>query len=160
MTLFNPQLDAVANAMPYGVVGQVAGLSGLTIEAVDLPLPVGSLCRISSTGGRTSRAEGIGFQQDPTLLMALNDIAGVSRGDRIENVSAAPRIWVSDALLRRVIDGFGQPIDNKGELTVTESRRIDGRGAAPMSRENIRQPISTSVRAIDGLHTCGLGQRM
>jgi flagellum-specific ATP synthase len=160
MSLFNPQLDAVANAMPYGVAGQVAGLSGLTIEAVDLPLPVGSLCRISSTGGRTSRAEVIGFQQDRTLLMALNDIVGVSRGDRIENVSAAPRIWVSDALLGRVIDGFGQPIDNKGELTVTESRRIDGRGAAPMSRENIRQPISTSVRAIDGLHTCGLGQRM
>src|SRR3954452_8188783 len=134
MSLFNPQLDAVGTAIPYGIVGQVAGLSGLTIEAVDLPLPVGALCRISSAGGRTSRAEVIGFQQDRTLLMALNDVAGVSRGDRVDNVSAAPRIWVSHELLGRLIDGFGKPIDGKGELAVTESRRIDNRGAAPMDR--------------------------
>jgi FliI/YscN family ATPase len=92
--------------------------------------------------------------------MALSSVAGVSRGDKIENITAAPRIWCSDQLLGRVLNGFGEPIDGKGELLLSESRRIDGRGVQPLQRENIRQPISTSVRAIDGLHTCGLGQRM
>jgi flagellum-specific ATP synthase len=154
------QLEAVEGAMPLRVVGRVEGMSGLTIEAMDLPLALGSLCRISSYGGRVSMAEVIGFAEGKTLLMPLSSVAGVARGDAIENVTSAPRVWCSGQLLGRVVNGFGQPIDGKGELALSESRRIDGRGVAPLDRENIREPISTSVRAIDGLHTCGLGQRM
>jgi flagellum-specific ATP synthase len=62
--------------------------------------------------------------------------------------------------LGRVINGYGEPIDGKGELVLSQSRRIDGRGVAPLQRCRIDQPIATSIRAIDGLHTCGLGQRM
>src|SRR5262249_22575716 len=69
-------------------------------------------------------------------------------------------IWCGQELLGRVLNGFGEPMDGKGPTFAKQSRRIDGRGARPMDRENIREPISTSVRAIDGLHTCGLGQRM
>jgi FliI/YscN family ATPase len=160
VSLLDAQLDAVDASMPFRVVGQVQGVAGMTIEAVGLTLPLGSTCRIHSFGGKTSKAEVIGFRQDRTLLMPLTSTAGVARSDRIENVSAAPRIWCSDQLLGRVLDGFGQPIDGKGPLRLSESRRIDGRGVAALSRENIRQPISTGVRAIDGIHTCGLGQRM
>ncbi len=160
MSLLTAQLDAVDSAMPYAITGQVAAISGLTIEATDLALPMGSLCRITSLGGKQSMAEVIGFDDDRTLLMALSSISGVARGDTIENVTAAPRIWCSEQLLGRVLNGFGEPIDNKGPLLLSESRRIDGRGVTPLQRENIRKPISTSVRAIDGLHTCGLGQRM
>lgn len=154
------QLDAVEGSMPFRVVGRVQGIAGMTIEAADLTLPLGSLCRIDSFGGRASRAEVVGFRQDKTLLMPLDGTSGVARGDAIEGLSAAPRIWCSDQLLGRVIDGFGTPVDGKGPLRVSQSRRIDGRGVAPLSRRNIRQPIGTSVRAIDGLLTCGLGQRM
>jgi flagellum-specific ATP synthase len=63
-------------------------------------------------------------------------------------------------LLGRVVNGFGKPIDGKGMLNASETRRIDSPAVLPMDRANIRQPISTSIRAIDGLHTCGLGQRM
>src|SRR5687768_812653 len=146
--------------MPFKVVGQVQAISGMTLEASDLTLPLGSLCRISSFGGKTSTAEVIGFRDDRTLLMPLTSTAGVARGDRIENITSAPRIWCSEELLGRVLNGFGQPIDGKGPLRVSQSRRIDARGVAPMGRTNIREPIATSVRAIDGLHTCGLGQRM
>ena len=59
-----------------------------------------------------------------------------------------------------MLDGFGRPIDGKAPLRLSESRRIDASAPAPLDRDNIRQPISTSIRAIDGLHTCGLGQRM
>lgn len=146
--------------MPLRAVGEVQAISGLTIEAVQLPVPLGSLCRIHSFGGRMCTAEVIGFQADRTLLMPLTPPAGVARGDRIENISTAPRIWCSEQLLGRVLNGFGQPMDGGPPLPLAESRRIDNQSPAPMDRTNIRQPISTSIRAIDGLHTCGLGQRM
>ena len=161
MSVLDAQLDAVDMSMPFGISGQVMAVTGMIIEACDLTrLPLGSLCRIHSFGGKTSTAEVIGFKADRTLLMPLTTTAGVSRGDSIQNISAAPRIWCSEQLLGRVLNGFGEPIDGKGPLNLSESRRIDRRSVAPMDRENIRQPISTSVRAIDGLHTCGLGQRM
>ncbi len=146
--------------MPFRVVGTVQSISGLTIEANDLPLPLGSLCRIHSFGGRIATAEVIGFQNDRTLLMPLSTTAGTARGDRIENLTSSPRIGCSEQLLGRVVNGFGDPIDGKGKLGITQTRRIDAPSILPMDRANIRQPISTSIRAIDGLHTCGLGQRM
>jgi len=160
MSLLDAQLDAIETTMPLRVVGQVQAITGMTIEASDLALPLGSLCQITSFAGKTSKAEVIGFRHDHTLLMPLTNTSGVARGDRIENLSAGPRIWCSEQLLGRVLNGFGQPIDGKGALVPSESRRIDNRSVAPMDRANIRQPISTSIRAIDALHTCGLGQRM
>jgi FliI/YscN family ATPase len=160
MSLLSAQLEAVQATMPFRVVGQVLGISGLTIEAGELALPIGALCQIHSFGGKKSQAEVIGFAQDKTLLMPLSPISGVSRGDRIENLSASPRIWCSQQLLGRVLNGFGQPIDGKGPLVLSESRRLDNKAPAPMDRTNIREPIATGLRAIDGLHTCGLGQRM
>jgi FliI/YscN family ATPase len=154
------QIDAVDLSMPMLVVGKVQAISGLTIEAADLALPLGSLCRITSFGGRTCMSEVIGFQRDSTILMALSPPGGVARGDRVENVASAPRIWCSPQLLGRVLNGFGEPIDGGPPLPLTEARRIDGRGVPPLDRINIRQPIATGVRAVDALHTCGLGQRM
>src|ERR1700712_4191008 len=119
MKFLQAQHDAVETSMPFGVRGTVQGISGLTIEAGDLALPLGSLCRIRSLGGRTSTAEVIGFAHDRTLLMPLSTTAGVSRGDRIDNISSAPRIWCSEQLLGRVINGFGQPIDDKGPLRLS-----------------------------------------
>src|SRR5207245_385305 len=105
-------------------------------------------CRVFSGGGG---------QIDGDLNLQLERIA---RGDRIENLSAAPRIWCSDQLLGRVLNGLGQPIDGKGPLVLSESRRIDNKAVAAMDRTNIREPVATGLRAVDGLHTCGMGQRM
>jgi flagellum-specific ATP synthase len=160
MHLLAAQLDAVDDAMPFGVAGQVTSVSGMTIEACDLTLPLGSLCRITSFGGKQSKAEVIGFRDGVTFLMPLANISGVARGDRIENVTAAPRIWCSEQLLGRVLNGFGEPVDGNGRLRLSESRRIDAPAVRPDQRVHIDAPIATSVRAIDGLHTCGLGQRM
>src|SRR5579862_6490350 len=160
MSLLEAQVDAVDMSMPFGIAGQVTAVTGMAIEATDLTLPLGSLCRIHSFGGKTSTAEVIGFKADRTLLMPLTTTAGVSRGDSIRNISSAPRIWCSEQVLGRVLNGFGEPIDGKGPLRPTQSRRIDGRGILPMQRAPIRSAIATSVRAIDSLHTCGMGQRM
>ncbi len=160
MTILAGQLDAVRVAMPFGVSGQVHAVSGLTIEASGLAVAVGSLCRIDSFGGQHCTAEVIGFQGDRTLLMPLTATNGVSRGDSVRNIAAAPRIWCCRQLLGRVLNGFGDPIDGRGPLPMSQSRRIDAASIEAMDRENIRQPIATSIRAIDALHTCGLGQRM
>ncbi|HEV8604145.1 MAG TPA: FliI/YscN family ATPase [Tepidisphaeraceae bacterium] len=160
MSRFDAQIDVVRTAMPFRVVGQVQGISGLTIEAADLPLPVGSLCRISSFGAQSSIAEVIGFKHGRTLLMPLSQLAGVSSGDKIENIASAPRVGCSQELLGRIINGYGQPIDRRGALHMCQSRRIDGRGLPPLKRINIDQAIGTSIRSVDGLHTCGRGQRM
>ena len=160
MSGFDAQIDVVRTAMPFRIVGQVQGISGLTIEAAELPLPVGSLCRISSFGAQSSIAEVIGFKHGRTLLMPLSQLAGVSAGDKVENIASAPRVGCSRELLGRIINGYGQPIDGKGPLHMCQSRRIDGRGLPPLKRVNIDQPIATSIRSVDGLHTCGRGQRM
>jgi flagellum-specific ATP synthase len=123
-------------------------------------LPIGSMCRIDGQAGRTSHAEVIGFQHDRTLLMTLSDVSGISRGDRVEALTSSARVGCCHELLGRVLDGFGRPTDHKGPLPLAEWRRIDRRSVSPLERTNIRQPIGTGVRAIDGLHTCGLGQRM
>jgi FliI/YscN family ATPase len=154
------QLDTVESSMLMRVVGKVQAISGLTIEAIDLPLPLGSTCRILSHGGRKCVAEVIGLQSERTLLMPLTPMAGISRGDVIENLATAPRVWCAPQLLGRVLNGMGEPIDGKGPLSTTGFRRLDGTSVAPLSREPIRQSISTGVRAIDGLLSCGLGQRM
>lgn len=160
MSMFAQQLAAVEDVIPFGVSGTIQAVAGLTLEAVDLPLPVGSLCKIHLQNDRTSLAEVIGFASDRTLLMPLTSTAGVTRGDRIQNISAAPRIACGAELLGRVLDGFGRPTDGLGVLGAREWRRIDQKSPPPMDRRNIREPIATSVRCVDGLLTCGLGQRM
>lgn len=160
MTLLAGQIESVRTSMPYRVVGRVEAISGLTIQTAGLPLPLGTLCRISSFGGQTTIAEVVGFRDEQTLLMSLSPPRGVARGDRIENLTTSPQIWCSDAMVGRVLNGYGQPIDGKGPLVLCHPRRIDARAAAPLDRRNIDQPIATSIRAIDALHTCGMGQRM
>jgi FliI/YscN family ATPase len=157
---FAAQLQAVESSMPYRVVGQVLGVGGLTIEASGLSLPVGSMCRITSLGGAITLAEVIGFHAARTLLMPLSGTAGVSRGDRIENLAADPVVRCCEQLQGRVLDGFGEPIDGKGPVPMGSGRSMRGVRTGCLERAGIDQPIATSVRAIDALHTCGLGQRV
>lgn len=178
--LLDDQVESVATSSPLRVEGRVVSLSGLTIAAGDFPSPVGALCRIyprgvdrraQAGGGGAVLAETIGFEPASgggsggsglgrTLLMPLTPPAGVAPGDVVESVADRPRVWCSPELLGRVLNGLGEPIDGRGPLGLGSARRVDGRGVAALARAAIDRPIATSVRAIDALHTCGLGQRM
>src|SRR3954464_8249431 len=70
---FAAQLAAVDTASPVRVVGRVEGMSGLTIEAAGLSLPVGSMCRLINSASQSSLAEVIGFRGERTILMPLTD---------------------------------------------------------------------------------------
>lgn len=160
MGLLDAQIEAVRSAMPLRVVGRIEGVTGLGMEAADLSLPMGALCRVEALGAGALFAEVVGFRHNHTVLTALTEARGVARGDRVEGLSACPRVWVSDELLGRVIDGFGRPIDGGPPLRLCASRRIDGRGVPALNRRPIDRPVATGIRAIDGLHTCGMGQRL
>jgi FliI/YscN family ATPase len=157
MLQLTAEIAAVDEALPYGVTGAVQAVSGLTIAASDLALPVGSLCRIGEKG---MLAEVIGFRAEQTLLMALQTVSGVSRGDAVRSMSAAATVPCSRQMLGRVLNGMGRPIDGRGPLPLAAPRPVDARVVQCLDRTHIDQPIATSIRAIDGLLTCGLGQRM
>src|SRR5687767_12967719 len=141
--MLEAQLDTVRRMMPFRVVGCVQGVTGLTIEASDLPVPLGTICRIHSFGGQATIAEVIGLKNGRTLLMALSPMVGVARGDRVENLATSPRIWCSESLLGRVLNGYGQPMDGKGPIRSGKSMRIDGRGLAALNRREIDSAVGT-----------------
>ena len=161
-------LAAVAGAMPLRVVGRISAVSGLTLEAEHLPLPTGATVRVERAHGQAVRAEVVGFGRGPggegrTLLMPLTDPGGVAAGDAVEGEPTPPSVRCGDGLLGRVVNAFGDPIDGRGpvrRLTVGDVRPLDAPPPSPMSRSPVREPITTGIRAIDALLTCGLGQRM
>jgi flagellum-specific ATP synthase len=161
--LLDGYIEAVGSTSALRLEGRVCGVTGQTIEAEGLGAPVGSLCRVftgSGGGGGECLAQVIGFRGTRTLLMALSPSGGVGSGDRAESLSTSPRITCSDKLLGRVLNGMGEPMDGRGHLGVGRPRSTEGRALRPLERAAIDKSITTSVRAIDGLHTCGLGQRM
>ena len=165
MSTLAAQLHAVSQNSPVRVVGSVSAASGLTIEATDFRVPLGTVCSIDRMTGEPCRAQVVGFGrdaagQDKTLLMPLTDAAGVSPGDAIENDASAPRVKVGPGLLGRVINGFGEPIDGKGPIPMDAVRPLNAPPISPLERDLVREPIGTGVRTIDALLTCGLGQRM
>ena len=154
------QLAAVETGSPIRVRGRVESMGGLVVNTVGVALPVGSMCRLVGSAGESTIAVVIGFHRERAILMPLGEGNAIAPGDMVENVMSAPLVQCSPELLGRVIDGLGQPIDGRGPVSLGEPRRIDSRGTPALERPPIREPISTGIRAIDGLLTCGLGQRM
>jgi flagellum-specific ATP synthase len=158
---FQKYYRALAQVDVPKVYGKVAGVVGLVIEAT-MPHPsIGDLCRIS-TGGVDDwiPAEVVGFRQGRTLLMPLGRVEGVQPGSRVVSHKRKATVNVGPELLGRVIDPMGQPLDGGGPLLLTHEMPLYGTPLNPMHRALIREPLTVGVRAIDGLLTCGKGQRL
>lgn len=143
------------------LTGKVIEITGGVLTARMPGCAIGSQCRIHALdGAKVYPAEVVGFRNGETLLMALSENKGIGPGSLIELVSTESTARVGDALLGRVIDGLGQPLDGKGALLLPEDRGLYGEVSNPLDREIIAKPLSVGVRAIDGLLTIGQGQRM
>jgi flagellum-specific ATP synthase len=138
----------------------VTQVVGLVIEGYCPGAAVGSLCEIDPQGGNPISAEVVGFRDNKTLLMPLGELRGVGLGSLITIKREKASLSVGPALLGRVIDGLGAPIDGKGAIQVAEEFPIYAQPVNPMSRKPIRQPLDLGIRAINGLLTCGEGQRV
>jgi len=92
--------------------------------------------------------------------MPLEEIDGLQLDDTLEARSEQASVAVGPALLGRVIDGFGEPLDGKPPIVPQDAYRLAGQPGNPMDREHITEPLVTGIRAIDGLLPCGKGQRI
>jgi len=141
--------------------GKVDKIIGLVIESTGPISNIGDVCIIYSTKGKKSiKAEVVGFKGDSVLLMPFEDISGIGPGSIVESTGDVLRIPVGDALIGRIIDGFGLPIDGGEDFKGMPSYCVANEPSNPLSRPRINKRINFGVKAIDGLMTCGQGQRL
>ncbi len=140
--------------------GTVVKVSGLTVESNGPIVGLGELCGIHIRDGRRVLAEVVSFHNNHLILLPLEHIDGISQGDAVTARTSPRQINLSNAILGRVINGLGEPIDDKGPLSGTEKRALDTTSPPPLSRTKITQPLSLGIRALDGMLTCGKGQRV
>ena len=146
---------------PIKTVGTVKRAVGLTVESLGPPVSIGQLCEITSSGiGGDIPAEVVGFRDNYVISMPLYKSDGVKLGDSIVCRGKRAVIPVGPALLGRVVNALGEPIDGLGPVETTGMYPVHPHETNPMQRSNIEQPIGTGIRAIDGLLTCGKGQRI
>lgn len=141
--------------------GRVTQVTGTLLKAVVPGVRIGELCHLRNPDNTLSlQAEVIGFAQHQALLTPLGEMFGISSNTEVSPTGTMHQVGVGDHLLGQVLDGLGNPFGG-GHLPEPEAWYPVYRDApAPMSRKRIEQPISLGIRAIDGLLTCGEGQRM
>jgi len=145
------------------VNGRVEQIVGLVIESSGPSASVGEACWVTASDGAAPPvlAEVVGFRQHRVLLMPLGEMRGLGPGSEVIKTGEPFKIPVGDALLGRVVDAMGKPIDGKGPLGPTkESYPIHREPPPAMERRRIAAPVATGVRAIDALLTLGEGQRL
>jgi flagellum-specific ATP synthase len=152
--------SALAGAKPVRLHGKVTQVVGLVIEGYCPDTSVGAICEIKPIDGDPIPAEVVGFRNNKTLLMPLGELRGVGLDSLISVRRDNATLGVGPLLLGRVIDGLGQPIDDKGPITSEEEYPIYALPVNPMSRPPIRKPLDLGIRSINGLLTCGQGQRV
>ncbi|WP_197722859.1 flagellar protein export ATPase FliI [Sulfurivermis fontis] len=151
------QLGEVQTLM---VEGRLTRMIGLTLEAVGLRANIGARCLVESADGDAIEAEVVGFAGEKLYLMPTGPIRGIGPNARVIPTGRSYDAAVGDALLGRVIDGAGMPLDGKGPIETTARIPLSGRPINPMARRPIREPLDVGVRAINTLLTVGRGQRM
>ena len=142
------------------VQGTLRRMVGLTLEARGCQAPVGARCAIRSRGAPEVEAEVVGFGDDCLYLMPTGDVQGLTPGAAVVPQEGVYEAVVGDALLGRILDGGGAPLDGGRPLRGLSRMPLMGRGVNPLSRAPIRRPLDVGVRAINALLTVGQGQRM
>jgi flagellum-specific ATP synthase len=141
-------------------VGRLAAFDGLMLEATGFPRAVGDGARVVTANGRAARAEVVGFRGERTLLMTLDGDAALAPGARVEPHLSGGQVDVGPALLGRVVDAMGSPLDGLGSVATAEHWPLAGRPGNPLDRARVTEPFDLGVRAVNALLTAGVGQRI
>ncbi len=172
--------DVAVTVNPVAVSGRLTKVTGLVMEAAGLRLAVGSCCIVSLPNGHNVEAEVVGFSDDRLYLMPTNDVHGLTPGARVMQAEpkavpakpgGAPRprrrasdyakhVPVGPALLGRVLDSAGRPLDQLGALHCEHYVSLHNRPFNPLERAPITQALDVGVRSINAMLTVGRGQRM
>lgn len=153
-------LSAVENAVLSRRRGRVTGIAGPSVEAIGPDVTIGEVCEIALDSGERLLAEAVGMKPGRVVLMPYGELRGIGAGNDIVATGKQAGVEVGSALLGRVIDAFGQPLDGGAVPKTTATRRLLADPINPLTRPRISQLIESGVRAIDTLLPLGRGQRM
>ena len=158
-----PRLAALAPSLrTCERAGTVSDVVGLTVEVQGLTASIGEQAIIEGGGARPPMlCQVVGFRRDRAITMLFGDATGITPSARVVATGAPARVTVGDSLLGRVVDGLGHPLDG-GPLLRGAMVPVTGAGLAahPLRRLPITTPFMTWVRVLDGMLTCGRGQRL
>ncbi|MEN1759450.1 flagellar protein export ATPase FliI [Anoxynatronum sibiricum] len=157
----NKYHEALQQAELIKYFGRVSQVIGLTIESVGPSVRIGEICKIYTfKDSKPLMAEVVGFKEKKVLLMPLGDMEGIGPGSKVEATGTSLKVKVGNQLLGRVLDGLGNPLDGKAPIQGSTSYQVMGQPLNPLERSRILDALPLGVRAIDGLLTCGNGQRI
>ncbi|WP_198264003.1 flagellar protein export ATPase FliI [sulfur-oxidizing endosymbiont of Gigantopelta aegis] len=142
------------------VEGKLTRMVGMTLEAEGCESAIGSRCLVEGVDKQCIETEVVGFSGDKLYLMPTEGLHGILPNARVIPTSDSYRVPVGIELLGRVIDGAGNPLDDKGPLENTRQAPLTGKIMNPLSREPITTHLDVGVRAINAMLTVGRGQRM
>lgn len=150
----------VREIFPFGIRGRISKIVGLTASVSGFPAPLGSQCTITRQNGSEILAEVVGFHNDETLLLPFGDLSGVRRGDTATLSRSVPGVRVGERLLGRVLNAHGQPLDGLPQPVLPYRVPLHTAPVPPLERPRISEPLEMGIRVLDGLLTCGKGQRL
>jgi len=153
--------QAISRTDTIRINGRVSQVIGVLVESRGPGCGVGEICEIRP--GRNEKpvlAEVVGFRESRTLLMPFGSVAEIRPGSEVVATGSSLRVSVGKALLGRVLDGLGRPLDGKGPIREEDEVTAASSPPHPLERRRISDHLSLGVRAIDGLLTVGKGQRI
>lgn len=154
------RLIAQTRTPPACNTGTLVRLVGMTLEARGIMAPLGALCEIEGNGRQKVAAEVVGFNDQTLFLMPFTEPVGIGPGATVRVLANSSEARLGDALLGRVIDAFGEPLDGGPPPDCPDKLALLGLPLNPMERGPINQILDVGVKAINGLLTLGRGQRI
>jgi flagellum-specific ATP synthase len=158
--MLNRYFTCLERGQPWRWRGQVLESVGQTIESSGPLASVGECCEIQDQFGRVHLAEVIGFRGSNVLSMPVETTEGIRFGNQVSALGVNPEIEVGPALMGRVLNALGAPIDDGRPPAVSLALPLDGVVRRPLDRVPIRTPLGTGIRVLDALLTVGRGQRV
>jgi flagellum-specific ATP synthase len=155
--------DLVHKLDPVRCNGIVTQVIGLVVESSGPSAQIGEICNIHYSRSKPPmRAEVVGFKSHRVLLMPLGEMVGIRAGAEVVATGHTHQVAVSDALLGRVLNGLGDPMDGRPLSRSAQPKLYDVNATPPnaLTRRRITEVLSVGVRALDGLLTVGKGQRV
>lgn len=153
-------LEMLPRITPTAIFGTVTRIEGTLVAVADFPVPVGASVRISRGAAPPLDGEVVGFHQASTLVCPWGELSGVRFGQKVELRESLRTVRTGPGLLGRVVNALGEPLDGGPLAGRLRRTPLDRPPLAALQRPRIDAPLAVGVRAIDGLLTCGRGQRV
>lgn len=160
---FDKLEEKILNSNTERSLGRVTKVVGLMIEAQGLHVELGELCIIKSKAGynvKDIKVEVVGFHENAAVLMPLGEMQEIRMGSEVVPTKRQVSIKVGPAMIGRVINGLGEPIDTELGIRVKDDVPQWKDAPSPLKRKRIDEKLHFGVKALDGMLTCGKGQRM